>query len=205
MGRSKTNKRKLHHHEQQQKKQPKHGGKSKRQRKVRFWILDCKDTTPLRNADVDKGQVEEEPETAHVELLVTRVELSDDYEHVIQVADPSANVAGDAVLRGNGQVATPLAEQDTNPEASTTITFENHTAPILTLQSPGLPSSSSVAPVDEKVQESDDTENSKSITVAVRKATSAKRPMQKVGYRYFLLVAHFSVLSSIHPSLTVPS
>jgi hypothetical protein len=208
MGRSKNNKRK------QQPQQQKQGGKSKRQRKQRFWILDCRDTSKSRNQDDDEENI------ADVEILVTRVELLDDYKQVPR-PDQSKPTAGEAGV-GEGTAVEGVPDNKARQEASLSFRFEDHKAPILSLMSPVVQSSSLIDLEDQKGEdeknspsikdeqnsstikdekksfsikdetnssfikdENDslsikDEKNSSSIKVAIRKASSAKGPMQKV-------------------------
>ena len=176
MGRSSKNKRK--HHQQQQQQQ---GGKSKRQRKQqRFWILDCQDTSTARKQDDD-----EEEDAADIEILVTRIELSDSYKQCLPPDQDKAIV--DDIDPGTTEETT---------EASVEAQIEDHDVPIHSL----VPNAERRPVVDLENQKELDTKNSASVKVAIRKSTSAKRPISKV--RYFLVVYRLVVCSTLTLSFT---
>ena len=184
MGRSSKNKRK---HQQQQQQQQ--GGKSKRQRKQqRFWILDCQDTSTARKQDDD-----EEEDAADIEILVTRIELSDSYKQCLPPDQDKAIV--DDIDPGTTESGNVAEDRETT-EASVEAQIEDHDVPIHSL----VPNAERRPVVDLENQKELDTKNSASVKVAIRKSTSAKRPISKV--RYFLVVYRLVVCSTLTLSFT---
>jgi hypothetical protein len=157
MGRSSKNKRK---HQQQQQLQQ--GGKSKRQRMQRFWILDCQDSSKSQKQDDD-----EEDDAADVEILVTRIELSDTYRQV-PPADQDTVIASQVESGGKDIASDELATKEASIEAR----FEDHEAPIHSFVS--YVGQRSLVDLEEQK------ESPAIVKVAIQKAASAKRPILQV-------------------------
>jgi len=180
MGRSSKNKRK---HQQQQQQQ---GGKSKRQRKQqRFWILDCQDTSTARKKDDD------EEDAADIEILVTRIELSDDYKRFLPPDQDKTIV--DEIDSGSTESGIVTGGCETT-KASVEAQIEDHDVPIHSL----TPYMGQRSVVDLENQKDLDAKNSASVKVAIRKSTSAKRPILKV--RLFLFVHCLVICSTLNLS-----
>lgn len=170
MGRSKNQKRK--HQQQQQAKN--NGGKSKNKRRKnmqQFWILDCQATKVSGDNEGDSGSI------GDIELLVTRVELTDDHQ--------KANLQSRAT--GNDK---SLAKKDQtenteeNAERATGGDHDEAAIPILTLIPPTGDISGSVSACNTTTDPEGETEDKGglSIKVSIRKANSAKRPIEKVQF-----------------------
>ena len=101
MGRSKKNKRKRGQgsHHQSNRKPNNHGASSKRRKQGRFWIEDCQDTTAPKGVD------------CKVEVLITRVELFDDYTQAPKPKDNTNN--GGSEIAAEAKVT---HEVDVKPE-----------------------------------------------------------------------------------------